>query len=154
MDILLGWAKLGAGPQLKEMEGQGMLKIELSWQTAAVTSVCQLGVTAAIRLGGAAGRGAVAGDDATSQAAAPPPWRARLAGAAVMTQEAGIVVGLFALWQFAGRYAPRVHGGALARARWIWHAERVARLPSEAAVQRFFLPHPLIVQAQGLHDDD
>jgi hypothetical protein len=151
VNILLGWAKLGAGPQLKEMEGQGMLKIELSWQTAAVTSVCLLGVTAAIRLGGAAGRGAVAGDDATSQAAAPPPWRARLAGAAVMTQEAGIVVGLFALWQFAGRYAPRVHGGALARARWIWHAERVARLPSEAAVQRFFLPHPLIVQAFDLY---
>ena len=63
----------------------------------------------------------------------------------------GIVVGLFALWQFAGRYAPRIQGGALARAQWIWHAERVARLPNEAAVQRLFLPYPLIVQAFNLY---
>src|ERR1022692_2200773 len=148
-----------------------MLKIELSWQAAAVTSACLFGVTAAIRLhgrtgsgrtgpgatelsaveAGAAETGGAAQDDATPGPAARQTWRARLAGAAVMTQEAGIVVGLFALWQFAGRYAPRVQGGALARARWIWHAERVARLPSEAAVQRFFLPHPLIVQAFDLY---
>ena len=82
---------------------------------------------------------------------ASPPWRARLAGAAVMTQETGIVLGLFALWQFAGSHAGRVQGGALARARWIWHAERVAHLPSEAAVQRLFLPHPLIVEACNLY---
>ena len=148
-----------------------MLKIELSWQAAAVTSACLFGVTAAIRLrdwtGSGTARPGTAGPgtaepgttepgvaphrQATPEPAAPLPWRARLAGAAVMTQEAGIVVGLFALWQFAGRYAPRVQGGALARARWIWHAERVARLPSEAAVQRFFLPHPLIVQAFDLY---
>ena len=145
-----------------------MLKIELSWQAAAVTSACLFGVTAAIRLygrtgpgrtgpgagaaeAGAAETGGAAQGDTTSGPAARQTWRARLAGAAVMTQEAGIVVGLFALWQFAGRYAPRVQGGALARARWIWHAERVARLPSEAAVQRFFLPHPLIVQAFDLY---
>jgi hypothetical protein len=138
-----------------------MLKIELSWQAAAVTSACLFGVTAAIRPRGAAGPGTAEPGTAepagapqrhtTPEPAAPPPWRARLAEAAVMTQEAGIVVGLFALWQFAGRYAPRVPGGALARARWIWHAERVARLPSEAAMQRFFLPHPLIVQACDLY---
>jgi PAP2 superfamily len=145
-----------------------MLKIELSWQAAAVTSACLFGVTAAIRLygrtgpgrtgpgagaaeAGAAETGGAVRGDTTSGPAARQTWRARLAGAAVMTQEAGIVVGLFALWQFAGRYAPRVQGGALARARWIWHAERVARLPSEAAVQRFFLPHPLIVQAFDLY---
>ena len=143
-----------------------MMKIELSWQAAAVTSACLFGVTAALRLHGRTGPGATelsaveagateiggaAQVDATPGPAARQTWRARLAGAAVMTQEAGIVVGLFALWQFAGRYAPRVHGGALARARWIWHAERVARLPSEAAVQRFFLPHPLIVQAFDLY---
>jgi hypothetical protein len=158
-----------------------MMKIELSWQAAAVTSACLFGVTAALRLHGRTGPGATelgtagagapelsaaetsatqtgaaetgdaAHDDAAPRTAAAPPWRARLAGAAVMTREAGIVVGLFALWQFAGRYAPRVQGGALARARWIWHAERVARLPSEAAVQRFFLPHPLIVQAFDLY---
>jgi PAP2 superfamily len=143
-----------------------MLKIELSWQAAAVTSACLFGVTAAIRLPGWAGHGAAesgaAGhgaaepggavhDDGTPQPADAPPRRARLAGAATITRETGVIVGLFALWQFAGRYAPRVHGGALARARWIWHAERVARLPNEAAVQRFFLPHPLIVQAFDLY---
>ncbi len=158
-----------------------MMKIELSWQAAAVTSACLFGVTAAIRLPGWAGHGAAesgaaepgaaghgaAGhgaaepgtaepggavhDDGKPQPADAPPWRARLAGAATITRETGVLVGLFALWQFAGRYAPRVHGGALARARWIWHAERVARLPNEAAVQRFFLPHPLIVQAFDLY---
>src|ERR1022692_2960127 len=111
-----------------------MLKIELSWQAAAVTSACLFGVTAAIRLHGRTGPGrtgpgadaagsnvaetgaAETGDaaqvDATPGPAARQTWRARLAAAAVMTQEAGIVVGLFALWQLAGRYAPRVQGGA------------------------------------------
>ena len=133
-----------------------MLKVELSWQAAAVTSACLLGVTAAIRLHGvigprvAARRGAAGPGDAVPRPGARP-LRAGLAAAAPYTQEVGIVVGLFALWQFAGRYAPRIQGGALARAQWIWHAERVARLPNEAAVQRLFLPYPLIVQAFNLY---
>lgn len=129
-----------------------MLKIELSWQAAAVTSACLLGVTAASRL-----RGRRARRDAgrLPAAAAPRPGglagRIRLAGMTAIGQEAGIVVGLFALWQFAGRYAARVRGGAIDRAQWIWHAERVARLPSETAVQRLFLPHPLLVQLANLY---
>lgn len=122
-----------------------MLKIELSWQAAAVTSACLLGVTAAVRL-----RGRSPGNAEKRQAAAPRR-RIGVTQAAAIGQEAGIVVGLFALWQFAGRYATRVRGGALARAQWIWHAERVARLPSEAAVQRLFLPHPLLVQLANLY---
>jgi hypothetical protein len=127
-----------------------MLTIELSWQAAAVTSACLLGVTAAVRL-----RGRLA-----QREAGPRPAPARrgglagrisLAGMTAIGQEAGIVVGLFALWQFAGRYAARVRGGALDRAEWIWHAERVARLPSETAVQRIFLPHPLLVQLSNLY---
>ena len=43
--------------------------------------------------------------------------------------------------------------GALARGRWIWHLERDLRLPSEASVQRLFLPHPLLVQAFNLYYD-
>ncbi len=135
-----------------------MLKIELSWQAAAVTSACLLGVTAAVRL-----RGTLAHGDAADRPAAQAPqgarpggraWlirRARLPELVAIAQETGIVVGLFALWQFAGRYAARVRGGALARAEWIWHAERVARLPDEAAVQRLFLPHPLLVQVSNLY---
>ena len=41
--------------------------------------------------------------------------------------------------------------GALPRARWLWHAERLLHLPSETAVQRVFLPHPLVVQAFNLY---
>jgi hypothetical protein len=108
-----------------------MLKIEVTWQQAAVTSACLIGATAAVRLRGTA-----------------RPAAARLTAIA---QESGIVIGLFALWQFAGRYATRIPGGALDRAQWIWHAERVARLPDETALQRLFLPHPLIVQLCNLY---
>src|SRR6266545_3493660 len=34
---------------------------------------------------------------------------------------------------------------------WIWHAERVARLPSEAGLQHAFLAHPLLVQAFNVY---
>jgi len=108
-----------------------MLKIEVTWQQAAVTSACLIGETAAVRLRGTA-----------------RPAAARLTAIA---QESGIVIGLFALWQFAGRYATRIPGSALDRAQWIWHAERVARLPDETALQRLFLPHPLIVQLSNLY---
>ena len=135
-----------------------MLKIELSWQDAAITSACLLGVTAAIRLGGVAARraarqadGVSVREDGVPVPDAAAPRRTRLAGAVAIAQESGVVVGLFALWQFAGRYATRIPGGALARARWIWHAERVIGLPSEAAVQRLFLPYPLVVQAFNLY---
>ncbi len=123
-----------------------MLQIELSWQAAAVSSACLLGVTAAARL-----HGALAGGDARARQRAGPGKRFGLAEAVAIGQETGIVVGLFALWQLAGRYAARVPGDALARAQWIWHAERVAWLPNEAAVQRLFLPHPLLVQVCNLY---
>jgi hypothetical protein len=163
-----------------------MLKIELSWQDAAVTSACLLGTTAAIRLGGVVRRrggrrdggaavrdggaavrdggaavrdggaavrdgGAAVRDGGAAAGDGAAPRRSRFAGAVAIAQESGVVVGLFALWQFAGRYATRIPGGALARARWIWHAERVIGLPSEAAVQRLFLPYPLVVQAFNLY---
>ncbi|HEY7145542.1 MAG TPA: phosphatase PAP2 family protein [Streptosporangiaceae bacterium] len=124
-----------------------MLKIELSWQAAAVSSGCMISLAAAARLHAALRqRGSVPGR--AGPAARRPRWPA---AAAAIVQEAGIVVGLFALWQFAGEYAARVKGGALDRAEWIWHAERVAHLPSEAALQRLFLPHPLVVQVFNLY---
>jgi hypothetical protein len=60
---------------------------------------------------------------------------------------------LFALWQLAGSFSLMGPGGATDRARWLWHAERVLDLPSEAALQRPILPHPLIVQAFDLYYD-
>lgn len=106
-----------------------MLNLELSWPEAVITAG-SLSVTAV-----------------TLRAADRP----RLTGLAVAAQESGLIVGLFALWQLAGSFAVMGPGGALGRAQWIWHAERVARLPSEAALQRLVLPHPLLVQFFNLY---
>jgi hypothetical protein len=77
--------------------------------------------------------------------------RQRLAAAARFAQETALILGLFALWQFAGSFAVLGPGGALARAQWLWHAERAAHLPSETSLQQLFLAHPLIVQAFNLY---
>jgi hypothetical protein len=103
--------------------------LELSWRAAAILAGC-LAVAAPV----------------LRRARGP-----RLAAAAVFTQETALVLALFALWQFAGSFAVMGPGGALARSRWIWHAERVLHLPSEASVQHLFLGHPLIVQASNLY---
>ncbi len=108
-----------------------MIRFELSWQQAAVVAVCLICASRVLR----ASR------------------RPRLAGAAVFTQESGLVIGLFALWQLAGSFAIMGSGGAIARARWIWHFERETGLPSETAIQRYFLPHPLLIQFFNLYYD-
>jgi hypothetical protein len=71
--------------------------------------------------------------------------------AAGIAQESAILLALFALWQLAGSFSLVGPDGALARARWIWHAERLVHLPSETEIQRAFLGHPLIVQAFNLY---
>jgi hypothetical protein len=65
--------------------------------------------------------------------------------------EAGLLLGLYALWQLAGSLSDASPLGAVRRAEWIWHFERAIALPSETAVQRVFLPHPLLVQALNLY---
>jgi hypothetical protein len=67
--------------------------------------------------------------------------------------EAALLFGLYGLWQFAASFTVMSQAGAIGRARWLWHAERVAHLPSEASVQRIFLPHPALVQAFDLYYD-
>lgn len=67
--------------------------------------------------------------------------------------EAALLSGLYGLWQFAGSFTAMGPAGALPRARWLWHAEQVLHLPSEASVQRLFLPHPLLVQAFNFYYD-
>jgi hypothetical protein len=106
-----------------------MVNLELSWPGAAVVAACLAG--------------AAAGGQLTR--------RPRLVAAAAFAREAALVLGLFALWQLAGSFAVVGPGGAMARARWIWHLERAIHLPSEAVVQRAFLPHPLLVQALDLY---
>jgi hypothetical protein len=67
--------------------------------------------------------------------------------------EAALLFGLYGLWQFAGSFTVMRPDGALPRARWLWHAERLVYLPSETSVQRPFLPHPLLIQAFNLYYD-
>ncbi len=106
-----------------------MVNLELSWPAAAVTAACLAGASLGCRR-------------------ARPP---RLRLAAGFLQEAAVLLALFALWQLAGSYAVMGPDGAVARAQWIWHAERAVHLPSEAGVQQAFLSHPLIVEALNLY---
>jgi hypothetical protein len=77
----------------------------------------------------------------------------RLAGTGGFVREAALVLGLFALWQLAGSLSVMGPDDAINRARWLWHAERMLHLPSEAALQRPILPHPVLVQASDLYYD-
>ncbi len=108
-----------------------MIHFELTWQQAAGAAACLAITTAALRA----------------------PRRPRLRSVSVFTQETALVVGLFALWQYAGSFAVLGPGGALGRSRWIWHVERVMHLPSETAIQQTFLPHPLLIQLFNLYYD-
>jgi hypothetical protein len=108
-----------------------VINAELSWQQAGVTAAGLAIASLALR------------------ATAKP----KLTSVALFIQEAALVFGLFALWQYAGSFSVTGPGGALGRARWIWRFERAVHLPSEAALQRVFLPHPLIIQFFNLYYD-
>jgi hypothetical protein len=111
----------------------------LSWQYA-VAAACGLAVAAAaIRVARPARR-----------PGRPGGARALWGGVAL---ESSLLFGLYALWQFAGSFTVMSAAGAVPRARWLWHAERVLYLPSETALQRPFLPHPVLIQALNLYYD-
>lgn len=71
--------------------------------------------------------------------------------AGLVLREAGTVLGLFAVWQFAGQLSVMGSDGAMARGQWLWDAERTLRLPSEYTLQQWVLPHPLLVQAANYY---
>lgn len=108
-----------------------MIDLELSWRQAAGVAAGLAVATVALR-------------------AARKP---RLTSVATVTQESALVLALFALWQLAGSFSVTGPDGALSRARWIWHFERVIDLPSETSLQRLFLPHPLLIQLFNLYYD-
>lgn len=108
-----------------------MINIALNWHEAAATAAGLAVASVALR--------------ATR--------KPRLTSAAVFISEAALVTGLFALWQYAGSFSLMGPDGAVSRARWIWRFERALHLPSEAAIQHAFLPHPLIVQFFNLYYD-
>ena len=66
-------------------------------------------------------------------------------------REAGVVVGLYALWQLAGNLATGGFHAAIAHGWWIWDTERTLRLPSEVEVQRLLLPHPVLSEIANLY---
>jgi hypothetical protein len=108
-----------------------VLDLELSWPEAAVCATALAAVSVTLRASG----------------------RAHIAGLGVVAQESALVLGLFALWQLAGSFAVMGPGGAVARAQWIWDAERQWHLPSERSLQQLILPHPLLVQLANLYYD-
>ena len=106
-----------------------MVNLDMSWQAAGISAAC-LTIAAA---------------------AASRSRRPRLMAAAGFAREAAVLFALFGLWQLVGGVGRMGPDGALDRGQWIWHAERVLRMPNETALQRAFLPHPLIVQALNLY---
>jgi PAP2 superfamily len=62
-------------------------------------------------------------------------------------RETAVVLGLYALWQYAGTLAILKVDGAIARARWIFHLEGELHLPSELWVQHHVLDSSLLTQA-------
>ena len=68
-------------------------------------------------------------------------------------REAGLIIGLYALWQFAGSLSGPGDLAALSRGQWVWNTERTVHLLSEHTVQGWLLPHPLLVQAANLYYD-
>jgi PAP2 superfamily len=136
------------------MEARHMIDLELSWRAAAITAACLAGASVAARR--AARRAAPQPSAAQATPAQPGrplsrPGPRRLSLAAGIAQEAAVLLALFALWQLAGSFSLVGPDGALARAQWIWHAERAVHLPSETGIQRAFLGHPLLVQALNLY---
>jgi hypothetical protein len=75
----------------------------------------------------------------------------RVALAAPFAREAGFVFALYAVWQFAGGVSIMNTSRGVRRGLWIWQHERSWHFPSEAALQRQILPHPLVVQLCNLY---
>jgi PAP2 superfamily len=133
-----------------------MPHLMLSWQYALIIAACLVTVAGLSRVPRLARTLSPRGDD--------PPGSPRSRGGAVppvplrpwwggVAWEAALLFALYGLWQFAGSFTVMSPAGALPRARWLWHAERVLHLPSETSVQRLFLPHPLLIQAFNLYYD-
>jgi PAP2 superfamily len=111
-----------------------MANLMLSWQQAALLALgCGVAGAVLVYAGHISGR-----------------WRWG-AQAGPFLREAGVVVGLYALWQLAGNLATGGFHAAVAHAWWVWHAERALRLPSELDVQRLLLPHPLLSEIANLY---
>jgi hypothetical protein len=70
--------------------------------------------------------------------------------ALAFARETAVVLGLYALWQFAGTLSLLHVSGAVARGDWIFDLQRDLHLPSELTVQHAALHSSLAVQALNL----
>jgi hypothetical protein len=106
-----------------------MPNLALSWREAAALSAVLFGLTLVVRWSAAS----------------------RFKRLAPYAREAGVLAGLYALWQFAGSTSLQHTDGAFARARWIVRVERDWHLPSEARVQDVVIGHPWLVEVINLY---
>jgi PAP2 superfamily len=65
---------------------------------------------------------------------------------AASAREAGLVLGLFTLWQIVRILAVTRVDGGLAHGLWIWRVEQDLRLPSELSLERFMLGHHTLMR--------
>ena len=65
--------------------------------------------------------------------------------------ESGVILALYALWQYAGGLSLGHTGDAVARGQWIWRTERHWHLPSEAWLQNGILHQSFLVQACNIY---
>jgi len=80
-----------------------------------------------------------------------PAASPRVAVARAFAGELALVLGLYALWQVAGQLSVMRVDGAIDRGRWIWHTEQALHLPSELALERWALAHPLVIQFANVY---
>lgn len=69
---------------------------------------------------------------------------------ASFVRESGVILALYALWQYAGGITLAAADQAVHRGTRIWQAERSWHLPSEAWLQRGIVHHPLLIQAGNI----
>jgi PAP2 superfamily protein len=102
----------------------------LTWQTAAAGALFLL-VTGAVSLRVARGR-----------------WRTKVAP---VVREAGVILALYALWQYAGGLSLGHADDAVQRGRWIWDTERSLKLPSEKWLQHGVVHDSVLIQACNIY---
>ena len=132
-----------------------MTNVALTWQAAAlIGAACIAVATVAERTAKQALQRTAETGRAGSRGHGSPP-RSRLSrvlfAAAPFGREVGIILGLYALWQLAGTFTLGHVGEAVKRGHWVWDHERTWHFPSEVALQRPILGHPLLVQVCNIY---
>lgn len=109
-----------------------MPNVALSWQAAALIGAACIAV-------------------ATVVERLAPERRSVIFRIAPFGREVGIILGLYGLWQIAGGVSLGHTDEAVQRGQWVWDHERSWHFPSEVALQRPILGHPLFEQACNIY---